>query len=109
MGLVRPKSIARALENYRRYSALCTSLTQKALLDYTSKQQFIPDRGFWEKHRKGGYETEIKVPIVQQLKDGFKEIKTEVDLLKSEIKELVAMDPLLISRPGLFSEKYKFM
>lgn len=62
-------------------------LTQKRLL-------------FWEKDRKGGYETKIKVPTLEHIKLGFKELKYELDLLKEEIRQTIVTDPLLVARPG---------
>lgn len=103
MALLRSKTYISLAENYRQYSALCTVISQKKLLDHTTYPQFVPERGFWEKERKGGYQTKIKVPILQQIKDGFMELKNEMGLLKKEVKELIAMDPLLIARPGKLS------
>ncbi|XP_072929980.1 complex I intermediate-associated protein 30, mitochondrial [Epargyreus clarus] len=63
----------------------------------------IQKRLFWEKDRKGGYNTEDKlekVSTIQHIKNGFKELKSELKLFGQEIKDLIEMDPLLIARPG---------
>ncbi|XP_037963171.2 complex I intermediate-associated protein 30, mitochondrial [Plutella xylostella] len=85
----------------RKYSVLCSVYSSRTLLNRSKQCQFIPDRClFWEKERKGGYNTTIKTPILDQIKNGFKELKSETILFTKEVKELVEMDPLLVARPG---------
>ncbi|RVE55332.1 hypothetical protein evm_000230 [Chilo suppressalis] len=55
---------------------------------------------FWERDRKGGYDTSQKISLSEHLKEGYKEIKGEFKLLGQEIKALIETDPLLVARPG---------
>lgn len=55
---------------------------------------------FWEKDRKGGYDTAENISNLEHMKKGFKELKHEVKLFTEEVKELWDSDPILIARPG---------
>lgn len=55
---------------------------------------------FWEKERKGGYNTVENISNFEHLKKGFKELEHEVKLFSKEVKELWESDPILIARPG---------
>lgn len=59
---------------------------------------------FWEKDRKGGYDTKgsggKKVSRKQLIVDGLKELREEFALFNQEWKEKLASDPLVVFRPG---------
>lgn len=56
---------------------------------------------FWEKHRKGGYNKNLKRLSQKELiLDGLKELKKEIVLWKNEVKEKLECDPIVIFRPG---------
>ncbi|XP_063627900.1 complex I intermediate-associated protein 30, mitochondrial [Cydia splendana] len=55
---------------------------------------------FHESERKGGYNTKEDVSTLTHIKNGFKELKSEVKLWLQEMKDLALTDPLLIARPG---------
>ncbi|XP_073950562.1 complex I intermediate-associated protein 30 [Choristoneura fumiferana] len=85
----------------RAYSALNKVLKKGLNLNnstpiLTNTQRWL----FWEKERKGGYNTKGEVSTITHLKTGFKELKSEVKLWMQEMKELAVTDPLLIARPG---------
>lgn len=56
---------------------------------------------FWEKHRKGGYNKDVKrVSQKELILDGFKQLKKEIVLWKEEVQEKFECDPMVIFRPG---------
>lgn len=56
---------------------------------------------FWEKHRKGGYNLNVKrVSQKELILSGLKELKKEIVLWKNEIQEKLECDPVVIYRPG---------
>lgn len=56
---------------------------------------------FWERHRKGGYNKNVKRLSQKDLiLDGLKQLKKEIVLWKEEVKEKLECDPVVIFRPG---------
>lgn len=55
---------------------------------------------FWEKDRKGGYQTSENISNFKHMKLGFKELKKELKLFGKEMKDLWESDQILIARPG---------
>lgn len=56
---------------------------------------------FWEREKKSGYKTALPEPSKKQMiMDGLKELKSEINLWKEEMKEKFESDPLLVFRPG---------
>lgn len=56
---------------------------------------------FWERHRKGGYNRNLKrLSNKDLILNGLKELKTEIILWKNEVREKLECDPVLIYRPG---------
>lgn len=88
------------LQKYRLSTVTCKS-TESNLLKSSTFINRIPQRQlFWEKDRKGGYNSNEKISKIKLIKDGFRELKSEFKMLGQEIKEFIAADPLLIARPG---------
>ncbi|CAH0678791.1 unnamed protein product [Chilo suppressalis] len=93
------KSLSCISNNCRQHSFLTKNVIQpKAKLPITQNvsSRFL----FWERDRKGGYDTSQKISLSEHLKEGYKEIKGEFKLLGQEIKALIETDPLLVARPG---------
>lgn len=85
---------------YRLCSTLSKTLN-KNLLQNLPVIQKLPQRClFWEKDRKGGYNTTEKISTIQHIRNGIKEFKSEFKLWTQEVKETIAADPLIIARPG---------
>ncbi|XP_062539696.1 complex I intermediate-associated protein 30, mitochondrial [Armigeres subalbatus] len=65
---------------------------------------------FWEKERKGGYDTKSKKKVSQkqQILDGLKELRQEFALFNQEWKEKLQSDPLLVFRPGETDVMFNF-
>lgn len=58
---------------------------------------------FWERHRKGGYNRDLKrLGHKELILNGLKELKKEIILWKNEVQEKLECDPVLIFRPGKF-------
>lgn len=94
------------LQKYRLSTVTCKS-TESNLLKSSTFINRIPQRQlFWEKDRKGGYNSNEKISKIKLIKDGFRELKSEFKMLGQEIKEFIAADPLLIARPGKFKLQY---
>ncbi|XP_049294799.1 complex I intermediate-associated protein 30, mitochondrial [Anopheles funestus] len=55
---------------------------------------------FWERHRKGGYQTEQRISLKKSIINGLKELRTEFALFQQEWKEKLESDPLVVFRPG---------
>lgn len=56
---------------------------------------------FWERHRKGGYNKNVKrVSQKELILEGFKQLKKEIVLWKQEVQEKLECDPVVIFRPG---------
>lgn len=63
---------------------------------------------FWERDEKGGYGKVNKIPTLQMIRDGLKELKKEVALWTQEVKEHFDADPILVYRPGETDVVWKF-
>lgn len=101
MALIKTRLSMSLMQQSRPFSFLCRKLDKTVKLQYSNPMQSIQQRWlFWEKDRKGGYNTAHEVSIFQHLKHGFKELKDECKLWLHEAKELIETDPLLIARPG---------
>ncbi|XP_059475334.1 complex I intermediate-associated protein 30, mitochondrial [Neocloeon triangulifer] len=60
-------------------------------------------RAIYEKDDKGGFrkDGDLKFPSrTEMIRDGFKQLKTEIMLWKDEVKEKLSMDPLAFARKG---------
>jgi NADH dehydrogenase [ubiquinone] 1 alpha subcomplex assembly factor 1 len=55
---------------------------------------------FWERSKKAGYEKVHNISKKQQILDGLKELKKEINLWRQEVEESIKNDPILIWRPG---------
>ena len=56
--------------------------------------------------KKGGHESisKKKIPTKQAIRDGLKELKNEIKIWTSEVKEKLEMDPILsLPLPGIYS------
>ena len=96
MALCKKFSVHNVVQTYR----LCASYN-KTLLKILAPVHKLPQRClFWEKERKGGYDTREKVSPIQHIKHGFQELKGEIKLWTQEAKETLKADPLLVARPG---------
>lgn len=88
------------------YSHLAKANFAPNLLPTAHHRSVVPVRSantlFWEKDRKGGYDTKSKkkVSYKQQIVDGLKELRQEVALFNQEWKEKLESDPLVVFRPG---------
>lgn len=59
-------------------------------------------RLFWEKDKKGGYNTETEYfTNYEHFLDGVKDLKQEVILWTKEMKERLTFYPVILYRPGL--------
>lgn len=58
------------------------------------------DHLFWEKDKRGGYETKSRVSKVELVRSGLKELKAEINLWREEVKEHFYADPVFTYRPG---------
>lgn len=102
MALCKKLSVHNVIQTYR----LCASYNE-TLLKILTPTHKLPQRYlFWERDRKGGYDTKEKISPIQHLKHGVQEIKEEFKLLTQEVKETLKADPLLIARPGEFYYNY---
>lgn len=64
---------------------------------------------FWERHRKGGYNKNVKrVSQKELILEGFKQLKKEIILWKQEVQEKLESDPVVIFRPGETDVKWQF-
>ncbi|CAG9862789.1 unnamed protein product [Phyllotreta striolata] len=64
---------------------------------------------FWEKDDKGGYRDWKKMPpLKDQLREGLKDLKTEIGVWAQEMKERFEGDPILIFRPGEVDVQWRF-
>lgn len=86
----------------RQYSALNKSFSPYNHIIKHHKPILINNNRklFWERDRKGGYDTTIKQSNWEHIKNGFRELKHEIKLFGEEIKEIIVTDPLLVARPG---------
>ncbi|KAJ0173708.1 hypothetical protein K1T71_010857 [Dendrolimus kikuchii] len=102
MTVLRNDFIKTVIRSCRQYSVLCKSLySYNHLIKFNNPVIINTQRWlFWEKERKGGYDTTIKQSNWEHIRNGFKELKNELKLFAEEIKELIITDPVLISRPG---------
>lgn len=58
---------------------------------------------FYEKDPKDGYGNKAgnkEISKTQQIRDGLKQLRHEIELWKSEVAEKFDMDPIAINRPG---------
>lgn len=89
-----------SVHNLVQTQRLC-AIYNKTLLKISAPANKLTQRClFWEKERKGGYDTREKVSPIQHIKHGFQELKCEIKLWTQEVKETLKADPLLIARPG---------
>lgn len=101
MALFRTRHMIINLKNQRLFSVLCKTITENTVSINKYPVQIISQRYlFWEKHRKGGYNTTDTISYFEHMKNGYKELKHECKLFAAEVKELFESDPILISRPG---------
>lgn len=101
MALLKTRILTSLIQQSRQYSFLSRNLDKTVHIQSIYPVKSIQQRWlFWEKDRKGGYDTAHQVSIFQHLKQGFKELKGECKLWMHEVKELIETDPLLIARPG---------
>ncbi|KAJ9591572.1 hypothetical protein L9F63_001926 [Diploptera punctata] len=64
---------------------------------------------FWERDPKGGYLRDKPKPSRKDLiRDGLKELKTEIKLWKEEVKEHLRGDPILAYRRGEIDIQWQF-
>lgn len=104
MALIKTRISTILIQQSRLYSFLSRKLDKTVQLKCIYPVQSIQQRWlFWEKDRKGGYDTGHQVSIFQHLKQGFKELRGECKLWLHEVKELIETDPLLVARPGKIS------
>lgn len=67
------------------------------------------NKTFWEREKKSGYAKKYPLlPTKQNILDGLKELKSEIQLWKEEIKEKLEGDPILVYRPGEVDIAWKF-
>ncbi|KXJ68462.1 complex I intermediate-associated protein 30, mitochondrial [Aedes albopictus] len=96
-----------AVSAFRNYSHLASN-GPKLFASAAHQSPLVPVRFannlFWEKDRKGGYDTKgsggKKVSRKQLIVDGLKELREEFALFNQEWKEKLASDPLVVFRPG---------
>ncbi|XP_045776671.1 complex I intermediate-associated protein 30, mitochondrial [Maniola jurtina] len=88
------------LRSHRSYSILCKTYDSCSSKKYPQANEVPKRLLFWERDRKGGYDTKEKVSTLQHIRKGLTEVKSEFKLLAEEAKEFLASDPLLIARPG---------
>lgn len=101
MTLNKTRIITTLIQQSRRYSFLSRTLDKAVHCQCIYPVQSIQQRWlFWEKDRKGGYDTAHEISTLQHMKQGFKELKGECKLWLHEVKDLIETDPLLIARPG---------
>ncbi|XP_018327242.1 complex I intermediate-associated protein 30, mitochondrial [Agrilus planipennis] len=64
---------------------------------------------FFEPDEKAGYNKNRKLPSrIELIREGFKELKTEIALWTSEVKERLEIDPVLEFRPGETDVAWRF-
>lgn len=101
MALYKINSLINLFGTNRTFTTLCKSATKTNYFKYPGQYLITSQRWlFFERHRKGGYNTEEKVSNWEHMKQGFKELKHELKLFKQEVIDLIETDPLLIARPG---------
>lgn len=102
MALIKTRLNVNLFQQCRKYSAISKNLNKTIHFKYFSPAHSVSQRWlFWEKDRKGGYDTKIgNISYTEHVKNGFKELKYELKLWSQEMKELVETDPLLVARPG---------
>lgn len=101
MALCKINTYANLIRNSRQFTILYKDLTNRSNFKYSNPYLIGSQRWlFHESHRKGGYDTEHKISNWEHMKNGFKELKEELNLFKQEVIDLIETDPLLIARPG---------
>lgn len=75
--------------------------TNKLICCYLHKTQSLKGL-FYEKDPKDGYNSEArkKIPKTQQIREGLKELRQEIELWSNEMKEKFETDPFILYRPG---------
>lgn len=63
---------------------------------------------FWEKDKKGGYETKIEKPLKELVKEGFKEIKPEIKKFNEEVKAKIMCDRVRLYMHNDYEIAWKF-
>ncbi|KAI4468463.1 complex i intermediate-associated protein 30 [Holotrichia oblita] len=88
----------------RKLIQLLTSQTKRNNFHTTSILSL-----FWEKDEKSGYKDNRKEFSKRDLiREGLKELKTEIALWSQEVKERFEDDPVLIYRPGETDVQWTF-
>lgn len=64
---------------------------------------------FWEPYEKGGYK-DNREPLskLESIRQGLKELKSEIALWKDEMKDRLENDPILVYRPGETDIQWQF-
>ncbi|KAG5868153.1 hypothetical protein JTB14_017346 [Gonioctena quinquepunctata] len=66
-------------------------------------------QAFWERDDKGGYRDNRQFPpLKERMREGIKDLKSEIALWTEEVKERFEFDPLLIFRPGEVDVQWQF-
>jgi NADH dehydrogenase [ubiquinone] 1 alpha subcomplex assembly factor 1 len=87
-------STRRIIYNLWHFRAVTCSTTSRLI--YTSHVAL-----FWERDPKGGYlRDEPKPRATELIRDGLKELKSEIMLWKEEMKERLDSDPIVAYRRG---------
>lgn len=63
---------------------------------------------FWEREKKAGYAKKYPLITKQFVLDGLKDLKKEIKLWSSEVKEKFEGDPIMCYRPGEIDMAWKF-
>jgi NADH dehydrogenase [ubiquinone] 1 alpha subcomplex assembly factor 1 len=64
---------------------------------------------FWEREKKSGYGKKYPaIPTKSMILDGLKELKSEIQMWREEVKEKFESDPILVFRPGEVDVAWKF-
>ncbi|CAB3365269.1 Hypothetical predicted protein [Cloeon dipterum] len=95
---------------------LCQVLLRRRLLKlgYSSSRQSFHTSArnqIYDKDSKGGFrkEGDLNFPSrTEMIRDGFKQLKGEIMLWKEEVKEKLAMDPLMVARKGEVDVQWHF-
>ncbi|XP_055615975.1 complex I intermediate-associated protein 30, mitochondrial [Toxorhynchites rutilus septentrionalis] len=106
--LPRPKLLQwnSAIPLIRQYSCFPQSVSDadksaKLLQGWKQPVPLVFSNGlFWERDRKGGYDTKPKVSRIRMIVDGMKQLRQEFKLFQQEWKEKIASDALVVFRPG---------
>uniref|UniRef100_A0AAG5DB45 NADH:ubiquinone oxidoreductase intermediate-associated protein 30 domain-containing protein n=1 Tax=Anopheles atroparvus TaxID=41427 RepID=A0AAG5DB45_ANOAO len=84
----------------QRHSAEDRLLLRQLVSTELIRPSVIASGLFWERNRKGGYQTTQRVSTKELIVNGLKELRTELALFQQEWKERIESDPLVVFRPG---------